>query len=469
MISYYIETFPPTSEDSFAIYEPPKNISDSSREYSLLRLAMDSLSLPTVRLTITNHLFEQSDLDDAWKYITGEGRAGPGRGYGNEWAGRAKISNDDKMQKSWTSIMDLLKNQGNFKVPMAPPTLPTPVQSPSPTTENLLQPDRIVDSSTRKVGPSSEKKKKTKKPKNKVNKVDPSQTPTEPEAPRSAPPQENPDIQGSKEVSSTSPVKSTQPPDLSSEITVKPDSGPIPAKIDTQITREAENAYPSPTSGYPSSPEATSRHESLYHYSHTSEQAHEPSRGRRRPQKHNKRPSSNLNDPVAHAGNDATASVPNVRSGRYQPTAAAPTTGDTKSDSKGNTRSAHGHAETAAPSSPASTANTTDGTGASRTGGRNGADEGVRGRAFFRGKARRGRGADSTHDGIGAAKERTGGGYGRGRGANANGAAGGSERRFGYAEGDRGRWSRGQAGRGRGDSERGRAAGRGVVAEPLAG
>jgi hypothetical protein len=474
MISFYIETFPPTSEDSFSIIEPPKSILDPSREYSLLRLAMDSLSPPTVRLTITNDLFEQGDLDEAWHNITGEGRVGPGRGYGNEWAEHADISKDEKMQKSWTSIMDLLKKLGNFEVPMPPPTLPTPIQSPSPTTESLFHPDEIVDSSAKKAGPSSEKKKKPKKPKKKMAKVDPSQAPTEPEAPRSAPPQEKPNSPRPNEVSSTSPVKATQPPDRN----VKPDSGASPAKIDTQITREAENAYPSPTSGYPSSPEATTRHEPLYHYSHTSRQAREPSRGGRGPKKHTTRPSANLKDRLSDAGKDAAAATSqNLGSGQYQPTAtaAAPSTGDTKGEAKGDLQSAHKSAETAA-SASFSTTDTADGTGASRTGGRTGADEGFRGRAIFRGKGRRGRDAHPAHDGVGAAKAgAAGGGYGRGRGANANGAAaaasasGGPGRHFGNAEGGRGRWSRGQAGRGRGDSARGRAAGSGAVADPLAG
>ncbi|PVF98783.1 hypothetical protein CPB86DRAFT_704508, partial [Serendipita vermifera] len=63
---FFLGRYPPSEPDSTAVLSPPKTPAESNGSYSLLRLAMDSLSLTMVQAIIKEKLYDQTDLEEAW-------------------------------------------------------------------------------------------------------------------------------------------------------------------------------------------------------------------------------------------------------------------------------------------------------------------------------------------------------------------------------------------------------------------
>ncbi|KAG8767244.1 hypothetical protein FRC15_005804 [Serendipita sp. 397] len=130
LASLFLEAFPPAEEGSMPIIEPPKIPPELTQEYSLLRLAMDSCSIQMVKLVISNNLFDESDLQDAWDFLSSPaGQAGPSGGYGSENPLKTERTIDSAEFSMWSKIRTTVRDLGSYEEPSIPRPL-TPMSQP---------------------------------------------------------------------------------------------------------------------------------------------------------------------------------------------------------------------------------------------------------------------------------------------------------------------------------------------------
>ncbi|KAG8838081.1 hypothetical protein FRC18_006392 [Serendipita sp. 400] len=276
LASLFLEAFPPAEEGSMPIIEPPKIPPELTQEYSLLRLAMDSCSIQMVKLVISNNLFEESDLQDAWDFLSSPaGQAGPSGGYGSENPLKTEKIIDPAEFSMWSKIRTTVRDLGSYEEPSIPRPL-TPMSQPPAVDPSAPGPKDFKPTkhqSKRQANP----KKASKHQKNRSN-----QQTTQSELPNLVviddkslynytsyeEPQTVPMYPVSPEITTVPlandhleleeaqtipiyPIDVEEPTSGPERYTVPP---PVKVRLDveTSLPSNPEEAYPSPASGYPS-------------------------------------------------------------------------------------------------------------------------------------------------------------------------------------------------------------------------
>ncbi|KAG8805439.1 hypothetical protein FRC17_005511, partial [Serendipita sp. 399] len=281
LLSLFLEKFSPTDESSMPIIEPPKTPPDFTQEYSLLRLAMDSVSVQAVNLVMSNSLFDEKDLLDAWDFLNSPaGQAGLDPGYADEYPSRKEETLDDVYSSSWLQIRDVIRNFGSFEEPStlfeARPLTPTSQPSGQDFSAFELK-NANPRSDKSQLGPKKAKKQRKKRatqqtmvhaeipdlPAEANTPAVPSHYPLHEEEPQTAPaypltPQISTGPLASSlleyEEAQTIPIFPIDVEDtkVSSKQRAAPPSVKVRIDVDVPLAKNPEEAYPSPASGYPS-------------------------------------------------------------------------------------------------------------------------------------------------------------------------------------------------------------------------
>jgi hypothetical protein len=164
IFTFFLNRYPFSEQDSAAVLSPPKTSSES-RGYSLLRMAIESLSVPMVQAILKEKLYDQADLEEAWNVVNTQEELL--QSYGNEHQHRKPGFAD--LETAWKDIEVVIMKTGDFTRSIHSVHEPLrDLKSPSPSIDRTI--DRNPEPSqehkishTRKSSTKSERRKKKKR------------------------------------------------------------------------------------------------------------------------------------------------------------------------------------------------------------------------------------------------------------------------------------------------------------------